>query len=154
MSSRCPNRSNRRSSIVIALVLSLAFCLGSSVAVAELQEWDQESVTKIADKLVVALKDLRVSVKDADSLADTGARASKYRVRQDLRLLASAAKSLASGLRAGEGREATLPAYRRMQTLRRDVAENGKRGIILADTLAKVEAVRGLLEELAPYYGE
>jgi hypothetical protein len=148
------NRSNRRSTLAAACAVSLILCLGPSAAFAEPPEWDQERVSGIAQELVAALKDLQIAVRQNDQLMDSGARASKYRARQDLRLLISATRGLVADLKAGHGQEATRPAYKRMQTLRRDAEENARRGMIPEATLEKIAGCQDLLQQLAPYYKE
>ncbi len=114
--------------------------------------WDHEAVAAIARELAEAVKDLRVTVERNPNLPAGAGRRAQYEAREDLRLLQNMTKRLASQLEKGEGHEATRPIYRRVEAIRRDAEEAGRRARIQQNTMAKIEVARELLEKLAPYY--
>ena len=112
-----------------ALALALAVLLGSSTALADSHEefrtpWDQAAVLALSEELVTSLKDLTASFRRNEQASATGARASKMRARQDLRMLGAVSRNLRSDLQEGLGYDETLPVFERLQLLRRDAAEN------------------------------
>ena len=48
--------------------------------------------------------------------------------------------------------EETYPTFRRIRTLRNDIAMRARQAFIAEPTLTKLETARVLLEQLAPYY--
>ena len=65
-----------------------------------------------------------------------------------VRVHASGVRSLESG----EGKEETLPRFKRIETLRNGAAENGRRAMIPDDVFAYITPVGTALIKLAPYY--
>lgn len=115
--------------------------------------WDQKAVTALATKLAGALKDLNVTVrKTPEATMGSPNRRAQYQVREEVKLLVSISQRLATQLREGEDKDATLPTYRRLQSVRRDAAESGRKAGIPAPTLEKVVSARAVLDELEPYY--
>jgi hypothetical protein len=124
-------------------------------ALAEPREWDQKAVTALAVQLEKSLKDLSVTVRKAPSEPlGSPKRRAQYQAREDLKFLVSVSKRLAAQLQAGDDRDATLPTYRRLQTIRRDTAESARKANIAAPTLERVVSSRAILEQLEPYYEE
>ncbi len=136
----------------LGLVAGLALC--ASPAFAEAAKWDQGRVTQLARQLAAATKDLRIEVQKNPDQPPGPSRRAQYQAREDLRLLQYTTQQLASSLAKGEDRDATAPIFQRIQTLRRDAAENGRKGMIPEATLAKIEKARELLDQVAPYYAE
>ena len=115
--------------------------------------WDQKAVTGIATKLATSVKDLNLTVKkNPDAQAGSPQRRAQYNARESVKLLVTISQRLASQLKAGEDQDATLPTYKRLQLIRRDAEEDGRKGNIPAPTLEKVVAMQTLLDQLAPYY--
>jgi len=142
---------------IAVAVLAAAGLLGTPLvaeaAAAEAKEWNQAAVTELARQLAAAAGDLRSSVRRAPQMSPTARnRRTRYRALDDLRVMQNSVNSLVRQLEAGEGREATYPTYRRIGSLRRDIAQSARRAFITEPTLGKLEAARGLLDELAPYY--
>jgi hypothetical protein len=134
----------------LGLAAGLALC--ASPAFAQAAQWDQQRVTQLATQLAAAVKDLRVEVRKSPDQPPGQSRRAQYQAREDLRLLQYTTQQLASSLAKGEDRDATAPIFQRIQTLRRDAAENGRKGMIPEATLAKIEKARELLDQISPYY--
>ena len=115
--------------------------------------WDQKAVTGIATKLATSVKDLNLTVKkNPDAQVGSPQRRAQYSARESVKLLVTISQRLASQLKADEDKDATLPTYKRLQLIRRDAEEDGRKGNIPAPTLEKVVAMQALMDQLAPYY--
>ena len=143
-------RLTMRSALVLLVPLGIFVALP---ATSETREWDQVAVTELARQLAAVAGDLRSSVRDAP-VAHIGRpqRRARARVLDDLRVAEGSVNSLLRQLEAGAGREETYPTYRRLRILRRDIAQNAQRGRLTEPTLGKLEAARGPLDQLAPFY--
>jgi len=139
---------------VLALLTSLCvLCtLVALPAAAEPKEWDQAAVTEIAKQLAEAAGDLRVSVRRTPPAVAGSQRRVRFQALDDLRVAESSINSLARRLESGEGREETYPTFRRIRTLRNDIAMQARRAHLMEPTLSKLETARVLVEQLASYY--
>ena len=133
-------RLTMRSALVLLVPLGILVALP---AASETKEWDQAAVAG----------DLRSSVREP-SEAHSGRMQRRWRARvfDDLRVAQGSANSLLRQLEAGAGREETYPTYRRIRTLRRNIAQNARRAFITEPTLGKLETARGILDQLARFY--
>lgn len=132
---------------VTLLVLGVA-------AGAQAAGWSQERVTALAGELHEEVHDLKVTVQTNPDQPIGGARRAQYEARDQLRVLQSLTRHLKTDLEEGAGLEATISTYKRIQTVRRDLEEIGRRADIQNATLEKVAAVEDVLRRLRPYYEE
>ncbi len=125
--------------------------LVGSVAGAELAKWNQERVTKYAEELKASTRDL---VQALSTVHATGVihKDMFYQARETVGLMDHAADGLAAALEAGEGLDATLPRFKRIQALRRDAEEQAKKAELPEAVLDKVFPVGTALFKLRPYY--
>jgi hypothetical protein len=137
-----------------AVALALALALGVGAASAEVAAWDQERVTALASELHESVKDLKVTVQRNPDQPIGGARRAQYEARDQLRVLQSLTRHLQGDLEDGADREATITTYKRVQTVRRDLEEIGRKANIQSNTLEAVMQVQDVLRRLAPYYEE
>ncbi len=114
--------------------------------------WDQERVTAIALDLADDLERLEVRPPAAAPADDDEARRAGYQAREDIRLLVNTSGHLARSLAAGEGREATEPIYRRLESLRDSAEDHARRAGLGAATLEAVDEAEGELLELRAFY--
>lgn len=138
-----------------ALGVGFAVALLGATGVAPAQaqaDWSQERVTAIAAEFYEDVKDLRVVVHRNPDAPIGGARRAQYEARDQLRVLQSLARHLKGDLEDGADRAATISTYKRIQTVRRDLEEIGRKANIQNDTLEAVMAVQDTLRRLAPYY--
>jgi hypothetical protein len=148
-------RSLRISRLAMGAALALVLSLSASSVWAETKAWDQKAVTAIATKLASALRDLRVTVrKSPQATKGSPQRRSQFTARETLRMLVITSQRLAGQLQAGDDQDATLPTFRRLQSLRRDAEQDGRRADIAAPTLERIASAQALVDQLAPYYEE
>ena len=144
-----PNHHLVRALALLALALSLL----APSARGELAAWDQAKVTGFAKDLATA----------TDALYDTfikqptpglGSMQSHayYRLKQLVRLLRIEARELAKSVEKGEGREQTLSIYENLMQLTRSARGEASKVLVLQETGERAAAVRGVLNQLGPYY--
>jgi hypothetical protein len=143
--------SKRSIRVGVALIV-FAGLLVALPAATQTKEWDQAAVTGIAKQLAEVAGDLRSSVRRTPEPPGRRARRARLQALDDLRVVQGSVNSLARQLEAGAGREQTYPTYRRIRTLRRDIAQNARRALITEPTLGKLAAARELLDQLDPFY--
>ena len=136
----------------IALGAALALLLLPTAALAELAKWDQARVTQIAEEFEVAMKDLRQEMQAAPPMTDPARQRALYVALDDIRIMTNSATLLANKLKAGEGREETFAAWRRLDLLRRDFEENARKAMIEDAIMEKILTAGELLIRLTPYY--
>jgi hypothetical protein len=136
----------------IAVSAALALLLLPSAALAELAKWDQARVTQIAEEFAGAMKDLRKEMQAAPRMTDPARQRALYVAQDDIRIMTNSATLLANKLKAGEGREETFAAWRRLDMLRRDFEENARKAMIEDAIMAKILTAGELLIRLTPYY--
>jgi hypothetical protein len=127
---------------------------GATSAKAEAAKWDQKRVTSIAQQLAAAVGQLYDIVSKQPASANTPQRKVRYQALDDLRTLKQVSGSFARNLKDGKGREETYPTYQRIQTIRRDLEEHGRRADVKLDTLNSYAKVADLNRQLGPYYEE
>jgi len=120
---------------------------------AELAAWDQDRVAKYAKELVEATNELERSLEKI-GIQNFANQNAMYQVKDTVSMLHTASRGLARALEGGKGREETMPRYRRVDSLRKDAAEDGRRADIPEQVFEKVFAVGGALQRLRPYYEE
>jgi len=136
----------------IALGAALALLLLPTAALAELAKWDQARVTQIAEEFAGAMKDLRKEIQAAPPITDPARQRAQYVALDDVRIMSNTATLLANKLKAGEGREETFAAWRRLDLLRRDFEENARKAMIEDAIMEKILTAGELLIRLTPYY--
>ena len=139
---------------ILVLCAALAVGSGATSAKAEPAKWDQKRVTSIAEQLAAAVSQLYDNVMKIPANANTPQRKVRFQALDDLRTLKQVSGSLARNLKAGKSREETYPTYQRIQTIRRDLEEHGRKADVKMDTLNSYAKVADLNRQLAPYYEE
>jgi hypothetical protein len=136
--------------LISLLAMTLLFAAPGSRA--ELATWNQAEVAALGKELETA----------ADALYDTfinkppptlgSMQTTYYRLKQEVRVLRSEARELAGSLEKGEGREQTLPIYDHLMQLVRIARDDAARTFNTQDVGQRAAAVRGVLNQLGPYY--
>jgi len=139
---------------LFALAAAVTVGFSASSAKAQPAKWDQARVTSIAQQLAVAVGELRETVRKQPPLANSPQRKVRFQALDDLRTLKQVCDAFARDLKAGGSREATYPAYQRIQTIQRDLEGHGRRADIKLDTLNSYAKVADLSRRLGPYYEE
>jgi hypothetical protein len=136
-----------------AIAVGVALCVAAGAAWAQGAQWEQDQVAAAARKLADAVKDLRSEVRKQGSpgVASMQSRA-WHRFTDELRLIESESKELASALEAGRGHDETLPIFERMQMLIRDAREESRSLMIAQPVQQRIDAAREALRALEPYY--
>ena len=136
----------------IAVGAALSFLLLPAAALAELANWDQARVTQTAEEFATAMKDLRKEMQAAPPMTDPTRQRALYVALDDIRIMTNTATLLANKLKAGEGREETYAAWRRLDMLRRDFEEDARKADIEDAIMDKILTAGELLIRLTPYY--
>lgn len=148
-------RISRIDRTAIAALVALGLAAGGAQAqpAPAAPTWDQAKVSALAGELAAAVKDLRQDVRQQPqpSLGSMQSRA-YHNFRDDLRLIESEAKELASSLTAGAGHDETLPIVKRMESLIRDARDESRRLLIPQSTQDKIAAARTAYQQILPYY--
>jgi hypothetical protein len=137
---------------ITAVGIMLALLLLPTVALTELATWDQERVTQIAEEFAGAMKALRKEMQAAPPMTDPSRQRALYVALDDIRIMTNTSTLLANKLKAGEDREQTFAAWRRLDLLRRDFEENARKADIEGAIMDKILTAGELLIRLTPYY--
>jgi hypothetical protein len=133
--------------------LLLALAMPFSAARAELAPWDAAQVGAIAKQLATASDALYDAVyKQPPPMTGSGQRNDYYRLKQRVRHLQAEARELAASVGKGSSQEETLPIYEDMMEVVRDARDYARRVFTTSDVTEKAAVVRGLLNQLGPYY--
>jgi len=135
----------------IAAAVVAAFAVTAGAASAELAKWDQPRVTKYAEELAVATRDLKQALEDV-GIQNFAQQNAMYQVKDTVKMLDTAASGLAEALKSGKGLDETMPRYKRIKTLQRDAQEEGRSADIPESVFERVFAAGSALIKLAPYY--
>jgi hypothetical protein len=133
--------------------LVIAAFLFAPAARAELAAWDQAQVTGLAKELTTATDALYDTfIKQPSPNLGSMQMHAYYRLKQMVRLLRIEARELAQSLAKDEGREQTLPIYENLMQLARSARDDARRVFVSHDVGERAAAVRGVLNQLGPYY--
>ncbi len=128
-----------------------AFVITAGAASAELAKWDQERVAKYGQELKVATNNLLLAL-DAVGIQNIAQANAMYQAKDTMEMLDRAADGLAEALKQGKGHDETLPRFKRIDTLRRDAEEDGRRADIPESVFERIFEVGGAMIKLYPYY--
>jgi hypothetical protein len=115
-------------------------------------KWDQARVTQLAKDLNKAVNEAVHAVRKSPTQQQISQRQSWYDLRESLRLLDNTTGHLQSELQKGAGREETLSIFNRIESLRKDAEETGRKSMIentVMDALVKAGAIHN---QMRPYY--
>lgn len=136
---------------VLAAAGAAAFLITAAAASAELARWEQERVARYAAELKLATADLKKAI-DGVGIQNLAQANAMYQVKDTVEMLDTAANGLDHALKKGQGRDETMPRYKRVESLRRDAEEEGRSADIPEAVFEKVFAVGAALLKLRPYY--
>ena len=115
-------------------------------------KWDQARVTQLAKDLNKAVNEAMHAVRKSPTQQQISQRQSWYDMRESLRLLDNTTGHLQSELQKGASREETLSIFNRIESLRKDAEETGRKSMIestVMDALVKAGAIHN---QMRPYY--
>ena len=135
-------------------LLAVAGLVFAPSARAELAAWDQAKVNGLAKELGTATDALYKAFIQHPPPPDPGSMqsASYYRLRYLVWMLRSEALMLVEWLEKGDGREQTSWIYEEMTSYARTARDEASRVFVAKDVGERAAAVRGLLNQLGPYY--
>jgi hypothetical protein len=116
--------------------------------------WNQGRVTAIAEAFADEVEELRREAKKIPDDISFSQQRAQYSMREDIRLLENSSRRLANQLKAGKGREETLPIFKRMEQLRADAEENARWTDLPEPFIAQIFDTGDHLLQLQPYYRE
>jgi hypothetical protein len=137
----------------IAAMLALACALTGSPSEAQRAEWDQDEVTELAVELSDVVADLQREFR-RQPRPDIGSMQSRARFQfgDDLRVLRTETRALASQLESGAGFEETLPIARRSRRIIRDLRAEARRMKMVQPALGYAERAEEIVARIAPFY--
>ncbi len=151
--------SNRFAPLRAAALFAVAFAvLGSASAGAEKRpegepvKWDQARVTQLAKDLNTAVDEAVQAVRKSPMQQQIAQRQSWYDMRESLRLLENTTGHLQSELQKGASQEETLSTFNRIETLRRDAEETGRKSMLPATVMDALVKAGALHNQMRPYY--
>lgn len=141
----------------LAVALSIAV-LGAASARAEDQpermpvKWDQARVTQYAKELNAAVTDALKQVRKSPTQTAVSQRQVWYDMKESLRLLENSTGRLQTALQKGEGAEETRATFDRIELLRKDAEETGRKSMIPDPVLAALVKAGAIHNQMRPYY--
>lgn len=139
--------------LAVAAILALVSALAPAPARAELEPWDQEKVTALATQLAPAVREARRAVQ-RDPASPDRSNPGMRRYLDAVRRVETSSGRLATALQNGQGREQT---QRTAELLRQHVRDAELRGAQVPTSRrseVKIEPVKVLLDQLAPFWFE
>jgi hypothetical protein len=144
-----------------SVVRAIALCAGGLLLAAaalaaeptgEPVKWDQARVTQYAVDLNAAVDEAVQEMRKSPVQNMPAQRTTWYEMTETLRQIEESTTRLESQLQKGAGPDETRGTFERIETLRRDTEEKGRKAMIPApvmDALVKAGAVHNLM---MPYY--
>jgi hypothetical protein len=115
-------------------------------------KWDQARVTQLANELNAAVNDAVHAVRKSPTQQQIGQRQSWYDMREALRLLENTTGHLQTELQKGASQEETLSTFKRIETLRRDAEEIGRKSALPEPVMAALVKAGAIHNQMRPYY--
>jgi len=150
-------RSMHRRAGWLAVALSIAV-FGAASAGAQKRpageevKWDQARVTQYAVELNAAVKDAVMQVRKNPTQATVSQRQVWYDMKESLRLLDNTTGHLQGELQNGASAEETRATFDRIDSLRRDAEETGRKSMIPAPVLDSLVKAGAIHNQMRPYY--
>ena len=115
-------------------------------------KWDQARVTQMAKDLHAAINEAVQAVRQDPTQISVEQRAVWYDLKETLRLLENSAGKLESDLQGGAGAEETTATFNRIESLRRDAEETGRKSLIPATVMDALVKAGAIHNQMRPYY--
>jgi hypothetical protein len=151
-------RSLVRFSIRTVAAASFAALIASGSAFAQEEpksqpvKWDQARVTQYAVEMSDAIDAAVHSMRKSPMQNMPTQRMAWYELREDLRLLDNSATHLKAELQSGSGMEETRATFDRIEMLRRQAEEHGRRSEIPSPVMDSLVKAGSLHNRMRPYY--
>jgi len=139
--------------VALAIVaMALAGTARAAEPVGEPVKWDQARVTQYAVDLHKRIGEAVDALRKSPMKDQPTQRTVWYDLREDLRLLDNTTEHLASELQKGAGLEETERTFERIESLRRDAEEVGRRSMIEAPVMDALVSAGAVHNQMKPYY--
>ena len=137
--------------------LSIALFGGASVRAqgrpeGEPVKWDQARVTQYAADLNQAVKDAVLQVRKSPTQVAVQQRQVWYDMKESLRLLENSTGHLQTELQKGASAEETRATFDRIESLRHDAEETGRKSMIPAPVMDALVKAGAIHNQMRPYY--
>lgn len=141
-----------RPAIRCAAVAVCLLALATSVR-AELAPWDPAKVTELAKQLDVEAAALFDAFRrQPQPTAGSGQRVPYFRLAQEIRFLRRESRTMSRALQRGASQEEALASWESLMLTVRRASDNARRVFTLRDVQQRADAVREILNQLAPYF--
>ncbi|RIL01385.1 MAG: hypothetical protein DCC71_17940 [Proteobacteria bacterium] len=115
-------------------------------------KWDQARVTQYAVDLNAAIGAATQALRQSPLQSAPQQRTVWFEMKEDLRLLRNTASHLQTELQAGAGLEETRATFARIETLRHDAEEIGRKSMIPAPVMDALVKAGAIHNQMRPYY--
>ena len=115
-------------------------------------KWDQARVTQYATELNKAINEAIHQVRKSPTQTSLQQRQTWYDLRETLRLLENSSGRLQTALQKGASAEETRATFDRIDSLRRDAEETGRKSMIPAPVLDALVNAGAIHNQMRPYY--
>jgi hypothetical protein len=142
-----------RIALVVAAALALSCALTGTPSQAQRADWDQDKVTELASELATVIHDLQQAFRrqPRPTVGSMQSRA-HFQMADDLRVLRTETRTLASQLESGAGFEETLPIARRCRTIIRDLRATARRMQMVDPALGLAQRAEEIIAKIGPFY--
>ena len=142
-----------RIALVVAAALALSCALSGTPSQAQRADWNQDEVTELASELATVIHDLQQAFRrqPRPSVGSMQSRA-HFQMADDLRVLRTETRTLASQLESGAGLEETLPIARRCRTIIRDLRQTARRMQMVDPALGLAQQAEEIIAKIGPFY--
>lgn len=143
----------RVAAIVAALGIATAAApAGAQQPAAEPVKWDQARVTQYAVELTSAIGAAVQELRKSPLQSAPQQRTVWFEMKEDLRLLQATASHLQTELQAGASQEETAATFKRIESLRHDAEEIGRKSMIPAPVMDALVKAGSIHNRMRPYY--
>jgi len=115
-------------------------------------KWDQARVTQSAVDLNRAVKEAVLQVRKSPTQVAVQQRQVWYDLKESLRLLENSTGHLQSELQKGASAEETRATFDRIESLRHDAEESGRKSMIPAPVMDALVKAGAIHNQMRPYY--
>jgi len=148
---------HRRAACLAVAALSIAVFGAAPVRAQSRPEgepvkWDQARVTQSAVDLNRAVKEAVLQVRKSPTQVAVQQRQVWYDLKESLRLLENSTGHLQTELQKGASAEETRATFDRIESLRRDAEETGRKSMIPAPVMDALVKAGAIHNQMRPYY--
>jgi len=140
------------SAAVGVAALGLAASARAEDPAGEPVKWDQARVTQYSVELNQAIEEAVHQLRKSPLQTQPGQRQAWYDMREDLRLLENTSDHLQKQLQAGAGADETRATFDRIESLRHQAEEHGRKLATEEPVMAGLVNAGAIHNQMRPYY--